>query len=113
MRLKSNIWVAAYIRRCQVEGVAAVLRRRGSEEAGAIFIVVDRLDGRQVLYGPAPQTSTAGHPGMDRIFVEIGGVEDGGAVTDRLARELRFDSDLWVVDVEDRAGRHFLDLAEE
>jgi len=38
MRLKSGIWVSAYLRRCQVEGVMAVLRRRGSEEAGAIFI---------------------------------------------------------------------------
>jgi len=35
MRLKSGIWVAAYLRRCQVEGLVAVLRRRGSEEAGA------------------------------------------------------------------------------
>ncbi len=45
MRLKTGIWVAAYLRRCQVEGVAAVLRRRGAEEAGAIFIKVSRLDG--------------------------------------------------------------------
>ena len=45
MRLKSGIWVAAYLRRCQVEGAAAVLRRRGAEEAGAIFIKVSRLDG--------------------------------------------------------------------
>ncbi len=40
MRLKSGIWVAAYIRRCGVEGVFAAVRRRGAEEAGAIFVVV-------------------------------------------------------------------------
>ena len=57
MRLKSGIWVAAYLRRCQVEGAAAVLRRRGAEEAGAIFIKVSRLDGTADLYGPAPQTA--------------------------------------------------------
>ena len=45
MRLKTGIWVAAYLRRCQIEGAAAVLRRRGAEEAGAIFIKVSRLDG--------------------------------------------------------------------
>ena len=44
MRLKSGIWVAAYIRRCQVEGAQAVLRRRGAEEAGAVFIKVSKLD---------------------------------------------------------------------
>ena len=37
MRLKSALWVAAYLRRCQVEGSAAVVRRRGAEEAGAVF----------------------------------------------------------------------------
>src|ERR1700730_11838952 len=55
MRLKSGIWVAAYLRRCQIEGASAVLRRRGSEEAGAIFIKVSRLDGSAAIYGPAPQ----------------------------------------------------------
>ena len=58
MRLKSAIWVAAYMRRCHVEGAFAVLRRRGAEEAGAIFIKVDRLDGTADLYGPAPQTAS-------------------------------------------------------
>ena len=55
MRLKSGIWVAAYLRRCNVEGVFAAVRRRGAEEAGAIFIKVNRLDGTGTLYGPAPQ----------------------------------------------------------
>jgi hypothetical protein len=32
-------------------------------------------------------------------------------VEERMTRELRFDSDLWLVEVDDRAGRHFLDLA--
>jgi hypothetical protein len=27
----------------------------------------------------------------------------------RLVREIRFDPDLWIVEVEDRAGRNFLD----
>src|SRR5438552_3762380 len=43
MRIRSAIWVAAYLRRCQVEGAPAVLRRRGAEEAGAIFIKNGRL----------------------------------------------------------------------
>jgi hypothetical protein len=29
----------------------------------------------------------------------------------RLAKERRFDPDLWIVEVEDRDGRSFLDLA--
>ena len=33
------------------------------------------------------------------------------AVEERLTKEIRFDSDVWIVETEDRAGRHFLELA--
>src|SRR5438477_3816298 len=111
MRLKSDIWVAAYLRRCQVQGAAAVLRRRGAEEAGAIFVKLNRLDGTADLYGPAPQTAfDEAHP-MDRAFVHSLGNEaqPDAKVEERLVREIRFDPDAWIVEVEDRAGRHFLD----
>ena len=55
MRLKSGIWVAAYVRRCHIEGAFAAVRRRGAEEAGAVYIKLNRLDGTGLLYGPAPQ----------------------------------------------------------
>jgi hypothetical protein len=109
-RLKSAIWVSAYLRRCQIEGAYAVVRRRGSEEAGAIFVEVDRLDGRVALYGPAPQ-SAFDEAAPDRAFTPLH-AEDTIAAAEAdaiLARELRFDSDLWIVTVEDRAGRHFLE----
>ena len=57
MRLKTALWVAAYLRRCQVEGISAVVRRRGAEEAGAVFVRIDRLDGTSDLFGPAPQSA--------------------------------------------------------
>ena len=44
MRLRADIFVSAYIRRCEVENVVAMLRKRGAAEAGAIFVKVDRLD---------------------------------------------------------------------
>ena len=105
------MWVGAYIRRCQAEGAYALVRRRGSPEAGAIFVVLDRLDGTQTLFAPAPQSTVSEEPGMDRVFVAVAGVEDGAAIRERLDREARFDPDFWVVDVEDRQGRHFLELA--
>ena len=49
MRLKSSIWVSAYVRRCDIEGAFAAVRRRGAEEAGAIFIKLNRLDGTGTL----------------------------------------------------------------
>ena len=109
MRLKAEFWVKAYIRRCAVEGASAVVVRHGDDDAGAIFIKINRLDGTCLLFGPAP----AGYSGMDsdRRWVACGAAngmsEDEG--DSYLAKEARFDSDLWLVEVEDRGGRHFLD----
>ena len=111
MRLKSGIWVAAYIRRCQVEGAQAVLRRRGAEEAGAVFIKVSRLDGTADVYGPAPQSMFDEARPSDRAFIRSLKTE-GATEADAeayLARQIKFDSDIWIVEVEDRAGRNFLD----
>jgi hypothetical protein len=111
MRLKSAIWVAAYLRRCNGAGASAVMRRRGAEEAGAVFIKIDRLDGTADLYGPAPQSAfEEAHP-AERAFMSClpaQPVPDADAEA-YLARQLRFDPDVWIVEVEDRAGRHFLD----
>ena len=113
MRLKSAVWVAAYVRRCHIEGAFAVLRRKGAEEAGAILIKISRLDGTAALYVPAPQTSFDEAKPADRLFVS--GLkqefEPEAIAEAKIAREIEFDSDIWVIEVEDRAGRNFLDLA--
>ena len=72
MRLKSNIWVSAYLRRCQTEGVFGAVRHRGAEEAGAVFVKVSLLDGNAMLYVPAPQTSYDDGRPVDRFFVPAG-----------------------------------------
>jgi hypothetical protein len=112
MRLKSGIWVAAYVRRCHIEGAFAAVRRRGAEEAGAVYIKVSRLDGTGILYGPAPQAVFDEAQPANRIFTIILGRETQASEADieaRLVREISYDPDLWIVETEDRAGRHFLD----
>jgi hypothetical protein len=88
-RLRSDFWVSA------------VLRRRGAAEAGAIFIKVDRLDGSARLYAPAPPDLDS-DSGERRFTCVL--ESDAGTVEDRMIREIRFDSDLWLVEVEDRSG---------
>jgi hypothetical protein len=114
MRLKSNIWVSAYIRRCEIEGAFAVVRRRGAEEAGAIFVKLSRLDGTGTLFGPAPQSLVDEDRSSDRLFSALLGGDAPTPESDieaRLAREIKFDPDVWIVEVEDRQGRNFLDDA--
>lgn len=108
MRVKSEIWVRAYLRRCQAVGVPVVIGRRGDEAAGAIFICVDRLDGTVFLYGPAPAGLIESE--TDRCWVSCFGsrpVSEAEA-DGYLARQREFDTDLWIIQVEDKAGRHFL-----
>jgi hypothetical protein len=112
MRLKSALWVAAYLRRCHVEGVYAVVRRRGAEEAGAVFVRVSRLDGTSDLYGPAPQSAFDTAPGVERVFTASLTQQPApdADIETYLAREIKFDPDVWIVEIDDRAGRNFLDL---
>jgi hypothetical protein len=114
MRLRADIWVSAYLRQRAAENVPAVLRRRGAPEAGAIFVKIDRLDGHAAIYGPAPQTETAAR-GVDRLWMRLHRDEwiDSATAEERLRKEINFDPDLWIVEAEDRLGRHGLDLADD
>jgi hypothetical protein len=111
MRLKTALWVAAYLRRCQVEGLSAVVRRRGADEAGAIFVRICRLDGTSDLFGPAPQSALE-QGAVDRAFTAAMASQQipDAEIEAYLARQTKFDPDLWIVEVEDRLGRNFLNI---
>jgi hypothetical protein len=105
LRLTSGVWVAAFIRRYNGAGASAALMHHGAEEAGAIFIVVDRLDGTADLYAPAPQSSFDDARPSDRKFQRVLEDASGSDIATRLDREKRFDPDLWIVAIEDREAR--------
>lgn len=107
-RLKSEIFVSAYMRRCMGAGVPAMLRRRGAAEAGAIHIKIDHLDGTASLYAPAPAGEETG-AGIDRVFTKILSRVPAADVEARMTREIKFDSDLWFIEIEERGDHHFLD----
>jgi hypothetical protein len=107
MRLRSEIWVQAYMRRIRAAGAAGYVMRRGDPHAGAILICVSSPTGT-VLFTPAP------NPGLDqtdrrwrrRIAQALQETPDIAA---RLEREASIDPDIWVLEIEDRDGRHFLE----
>jgi hypothetical protein len=108
-RLTSDFWAAAYLRQAALDGLVAVLRRRGAREAGAIFVKLDRLDGTACLYGPAPQ-ALADEAGGRRFQLIM--EADPATVEERVEKERRFDPDLWLLEIENRAGDPRLDLVE-
>lgn len=109
MRLRSDVWVAALVRRAFAGGAHAGVLHHGADEAGAIFVAVDRLDGTADLWGPAPQVDFDAETSGDRRFERLIARAPRADLTTRLASERRFDGDLWVVEIEDRAGRHFIE----
>lgn len=113
MRLKSGFVVAALVRRANGDGAFAAVRRRGAEEAGAIFVKVATLDGNAALYAPALPSLTAPDSG-DRTFeMRLPPGTPEAQVEERMAREIGYDPDLWFVEIEDRDARAFVELVRE
>ncbi len=104
MRLRTDIWIQAYVRRCFIQGLWAAVSRKGDPDAGAVMVRLDSLDGRMRLYAPAPGGAIA--EDGDRRWIELfGGAEDASVeIADYLERQLRYDPDIWVIDVENRMG---------
>lgn len=97
------MWVSAFLRRCMVEGLYGAVVRKGAEEAGAVYVIVDHRDGTCHLFGPAPGASHD-EAGERRWVVEVSppqGPPDAMAI---LERRRRFDPDIWVVEIEDPKG---------
>ena len=104
MRLKSSIWVAAYIRRCNGEGSYAVVRRRGAEEAGALILRLSRLDGTMLVLNQVRMGS-----GKLAWARPLGDWGPDARAAEWCDKQVRFDPDLWIVEIEDREGRAFVD----
>jgi hypothetical protein len=103
-RLTSAFYVQALIRRCEAQGAQAYLVRRGAEEAGAVFLKLNRLDRTCTVLSPARRGDG------ERIWTKpLGDAAEEAAASDYFARQLRFDPDIWIVEIEDRQGRSFVD----
>mgnify|MGYP001059181168 CR=1 FL=1 len=99
MRVTSDLFVSALLRRVFSSGGYGAVTRRGATEAGAIFVTVRGRDGSVNLYGPAAQADYAEGGVGDRRFTVVLAATDV-EVDKRLQKEARFDPDVWVVEVE-------------
>ncbi|HWU62317.1 MAG TPA: DUF1491 family protein [Ensifer sp.] len=112
MRLKTEIVVSALVRRIFSDGGFAAVERKGEEQAGAIFLTQRFRDGTVSLFAPAPQNFFAEGEERGRKFEQRLDRVEEDAVREALGREIRFDPDLWVVEVEtERALGDYIDIA--
>lgn len=103
-RLKAGIFVKALIRRAEVAGAAAFVVRHGSDEAGAILLKVARLDGTSIVLSQARRGEG------ELVWVKpLGDSADDAATAAFFEKQIRYDPDLWIVEIEDREGRAFVD----
>ncbi|MER9729920.1 DUF1491 family protein [Mesorhizobium sp. M0217] len=100
MRVTTEFWVSALLRRVFGAGGFAAVVKRGATEAGAVFVLSRGRLGDVSLFGPAPQTSYDSDKPDDRFFTLLGAGDDAAALDARLEREKKFDPDIWVVEIE-------------
>lgn len=93
---RSDLWVAAFVRRHNDIGNPCVVARKGDPIAGQIFIEIDHLNGTMSLLTPAP-ASLWREQDADRLFVRQLNHAEPEAIRQRTAREADFDPDLWVI----------------
>lgn len=101
-RLTAEFWVRAYLARLRLADIPAFVTARGDATAGAVVVKLDTLDGNARAF--ARSTDGTGN----RVWTTIAEGHDA-QVEAALARQRRFDPDLWIVAVEDRQGRTLLD----
>jgi hypothetical protein len=101
--LKSEIWVSAFLRRGQNDGHYGAVIHRGAVEAGAIYIYVNHLNGTYDLLGPPPGPAYS-EAGERRFSLEFETPRDWETVSEAISRRRKFDSDIWVIEIEDRYG---------
>jgi len=115
IRLTTDFWVSALLRKVRGENGFAYLARHGAAEAGAIFIKVYNRDGTLTLYGPAPQIFYQNPSSSnERRFITILSGADERHVAEKLEKEAQFDPDIWIVEIENYNDiRKLLILVEE
>ena len=102
-RLTTEFWVQAYRARLEQQNIPAFITSRGDATAGAILVKLNRLDGTAEVYQRSYDLLSD-----TRTWVVLSeGLETG--VDEAIDRQKATDPDLWVIEVEDREGRHLLD----
>ena len=102
-RLRSKIWVQAYLKRLEIQNIAAYVTAHGDDHSGAILIKVMKMDGSAQLY-----EKTFDLQNNRNVWVKI--MEGSDMEIDTLLEKQKVtDPDIWVVEIESANGQNYLD----
>ncbi len=99
--LKPSIWVSALLRRAQSAGAFAAIIKKGDIDGGAVLLSVRLRDGMCTIYRPV--RNMAG----ERVWWPKGPMPEAESIAYLNARQ-DTDPDVWIVEIEDAQGRHFI-----
>ena len=102
MLLSSDIWVSALLRRVEQAGSFAYIARRGDKSFGAVLVKVLNLRTRDTYVLREAQK------GEDTLWMQPVEAKDEADLDEWITRQSKYDPDIWVVEIEDAEGRHFL-----
>lgn len=102
-RLTADFWVRAYLTRLRLADIPAFLTAKGDPDAGSVLVKCATLNGEARAFTRSFDLNT----GERAWMVLIEGAER--EVDEMIARQRARDPDLWVIELEDRAGRTLLD----
>ncbi|MFT4074454.1 MAG: DUF1491 family protein [Asticcacaulis sp.] len=102
MLLSSDLWVSALLRRVEQAGSFAFIARRGDKAYGAVLVKVLNLRTRETYVLREAQK------GEDTLWMRPIETKDEADLDAWIARQVKYDPDIWVVEIEDAEGRHFL-----
>ena len=103
MLLPTDVWAGALIRRAELAGAFAMVLRKGDARAGTVLVkVIDRRDRSARLYAEAFRGDG------ERVWMEPVKADDEAALDAYVERQVGRDPDLWLVEIDDAEGRHFL-----
>lgn len=103
MRLTAEFWVQAYLNRLRLANIPVFVVAKGDATAGAVLVKLNTLDGQAKLFQRSVDLISG-----DRKWVVLADGPEAD-VDASVAKQRGFDRDLWVIEVEDREGRHLLD----
>lgn len=107
MHISTDIWVSALTRRVEAAGSFAFIARKGHGQFGSVLVKVLNLRTREA-YVLREAQSGLGEGGDETVWMRPVETLNEPDVDSYIARQTKFDPDIWVVEIEDAEGRHFL-----